>query len=987
MATAQLGTLMRHIKGLAAGPAGRQPTDRQLLDDFASRRDDGAFTTLMERHGPMVLRVCRRVLGHEQDAEDAFQATFLVLARNTASIRRPEALVSWLYGVAYRTAMRAKRTAARRRNREARLRERTPTVTPSPTWDDVQAVLDEEVQRLPESVRSAFVLCVLNGKTERAAAAELGVKEGTLSWRVTRARQRLRKQLTRRGIQLSALLGALSLAQVGSRAAVPAALARSTIGLGLSVAAGEPAAAIPSHVAALAAGVTRAMFLTKTKIAAALLLAAGLFAAGAGVLRHQTVAAEESKDPPAPPAAKTPPRPPAAEAKPLAAEAKAPAADNKDDKEPIAFSGRVLDPDGKPFAGAKLHVLYWTPKALPVPARAASDAEGRFRFDVPRADFDRSYTPAPWDQATVVAVAAGFGLGIQEFPGNRSQRTDITIRLVKDVPLTGRVLDLQGKPIAGVAVRVQGLHAPRRGDLAEFVKGLKEQKELFPPLNNLFGLTGGWMGRDVGTLFPPVTSGADGRFALHGIGGERVADLRIEGPTIATRDVYTLTRPGETIRVPGYRRYLPNTDILTVCGNGFDFVAAPCKPIVGFVRDKDTGKPIPGAVVTSYKRADSPIHSVTDLRAVADKEGRYRLLGMPKGEGNIIRAGPSESEPYLMATEEVVNTPGLEPVTVDFGLKRGVWLTGRVLDKATRQPVHSQIEYVIFADNPHRREAARLSVDMYLQTRAEDGSFRTVALPGRGLLAARAVNDRYRLAVGADAIKDLDPNGHFHTYPHLLFAQSYHVLMEINPAPDAKEVACDLLLDPGRTVKGEVRGPDGKPLAGVRVSGLRTYGGHGQWENEPLKTPAFTVTGLAAGEVRLLQFTHDGKKLAGSFVLKGDEKGPLTVELAAAATLVGRLVTPDGQPIADGNLTTLQHPLNEPDRMKADPTVGSFPGIPTPDKQGKVRLEGLTPGLTYYLGYIKGNYLHQLGGAAGGKLTFKPGETKDLGDIVVKPFE
>jgi hypothetical protein len=188
-------------------------------------------------------------------------------------------------------------------------------------------------------------------------------------------------------------------------------------------------------------------------------------------------------------------------------------------------------------------------------------------------------------------------------------------------------------------------------------------------------------------------------------------------------------------------------------------------------------------------------------------------------------------------------------------------------------------------------------------------------------------------------------------------------------------------------MKGEVLGPDGKPLAGVRVSGLRTYGGRGQWENEPLKTSAFTVTGLAPGEVRLLEFAHGEKKLAGSFVLKGDEKGPVTVKLTAAATLIGRLVTPDGQPVTDGQVVSLQHPISEPDRMKADPTVGSLPALLAPDKQGKVRIEGLAPGLTYHLGYVKGNYLHQLGGAAGGKLTLKPGETKDLGDIVVKPFE
>src|SRR5215467_5945978 len=140
MATAQLGTLLRHVRTLASGGRAPQRTDRQLLDDFAARGNEAAFAALVARHGAMVLRVCRRVLGHEQDAEDAFQATFLVLARNSASIRKRAALADWLHGVAYRTAMKARRGAARRRNHEARGGAARPRVA-SPTWDDVRAVL------------------------------------------------------------------------------------------------------------------------------------------------------------------------------------------------------------------------------------------------------------------------------------------------------------------------------------------------------------------------------------------------------------------------------------------------------------------------------------------------------------------------------------------------------------------------------------------------------------------------------------------------------------------------------------------------------------------------------------------------------------------------------------------------------------------------------------------------------------------------------
>jgi RNA polymerase sigma factor (sigma-70 family) len=979
MATAQLNTLVRYVHKLVAGNGSLQRTDRQLLDDFSARRDEAAFASLVARHGPMVLRVCRRALNHEQDAEDAFQATFLILARKSGSIRKPEALAEWLHGVAYRTALEVKRSAARRRGQEARLWNVMRKAAISPTWDDVQGVLDEEIQRLREPYRAAFVLCVLEGKSGPQAAAELGVKEGTVWSRLGRARQLLQQRLARRGIQLAAVLAALSVVEGAGRAGVSASLAQTTMRFGLLVAAGHLAAGvIPTHIAALAAGVTRAMFVSKAKIAIATLFAACLFTAGAGMgaLRALAANAEESA-----PAAKT-----TSQSSDEADPAKTAS------KDAIPFSGRVLDPDGKPVTDAKLYVLYTSGFDIPrpLPVSAACDADGRFQFSIARNDFVRSEEQMPWEDAKVVAVARGYGLGLAPYrPGKPTPRTDLTVRLAKaDAPLNGRVVDLQGKPVAGVTVRVRGLYAPFGDDLAAFVKGVKDRKEFFPPLQEqTFGFRGGLKDGGIGSLFAPATTGADGRFEIKGIGRERLVDLRIEGPAIVVVDVYAMTRPAETIQAPGYKMYLPNTDLLTIHGNGFEHVAAPCKPIVGVVRDKDTGKPIPGAIVTSYKRASSHMSAVTDLRAVADREGRYRLMGMPKGEGNVIRAGPPDNEPYLMAVQSIADTPGFEPITADFTLKRGVWIAGRVLDKVTGAPLFAQVQYTVFDDNPNRKEVPGLSVEEYLYANAQDGKFRTVGLPGRGLIAARAFNDRYRFGVGADKINGLESNGHFRTFPHLVYAQGYNLLMELNPNADAKLVTCDMLLDPGRTLKGKVLGPDGEPLTGVKVCGLRTYGGHGQWEHNPLEAPEFVVTGLEKEKTRLLQFVHFEKKLAGSLVVKGDDKGPVTVKLAAAGTLTGRLVSPDGEPLKDGQLLALRGPIGEPDVVEENPSVASLPSNISPDKDGKFRIQGVIPGLTYHLGYIKGNYLHRLGGAAEGKLTIKPGESKDLGDVPVKPVE
>src|SRR5262249_14315094 len=201
-----------------------------------------------------------------------------------------------------------------------------------------------------------------------------------------------------------------------------------------------------------------------------------------------------------------------------------------------------------------------------------------------------------------------------------------------------------------------------------------------------------------------------------------------------------------------------------VYGVPFDFAAAPCKPIVGVVRDKDTGKPIPGAIVTSFQLAGSN-YVQTEVQTVADKDGKYRLNGMPKGEGNVIRAGPPEGVPYLMPTHRLADSPGLQPITADFTLKLGVWIIGKVKDKVTGQPARAVFDYCIFADNPLRKEVPNLVFNNYTYNNAIDGTFKIVGLPGRGLIGVRAYppNNQYRMSVSIDQIKALREDGHFNT--------------------------------------------------------------------------------------------------------------------------------------------------------------------------------------------------------------------------------
>jgi hypothetical protein len=330
----------------------------------------------------------------------------------------------------------------------------------------------------------------------------------------------------------------------------------------------------------------------------------------------------------------------------------------------------------------------------------------------------------------------------------------------------------------------------------------------------------------------------------------------------------------------------------------------------------------------------------------------------------------------------VGDSPGLDPVTADIALKRGVWIMGKVIDKATGKAVRAQVQYAVFEDNPHRQKSPALASES--AETDPDGRFRLVGLPGRGLLATRASGEGYCMAVGADKIKGLDEEGHFRTFPYLLYARNFHTLVEVNPAEKADALAVEVVLDPGQTLSGSVLGPDGKPLTGVLVSGLTS---NDSWQPQPLKTAEFKLTGLEQGQPRLLQFAHPEKSLAGFLVVKGNEKGPLRVKLGPAGTLTGRLVLPEGKPVKNVEIFALMAPSTaRPGSAKPDLETGSFytPRI-YPAKDGKFRIDGLAPGLKYTLGILSGRYL--LENSAAKNLTFKAGEKKDLGDVQVKPME
>ncbi|HZV03956.1 MAG TPA: sigma-70 family RNA polymerase sigma factor [Gemmataceae bacterium] len=271
--------------GQAAGqPPDDALDDRHLLERFVATRDAMAFAALVQRHGPMVMGVCRRLLHDHHEAEDAFQATFLVLVHKARSVGRPELLGPWLHGVAYRTAARVRQAA----RRQARKREAVAMLDGDPTvevmWRELRQVLDEELDRLAPKYRVPLVLFYLEGKTTEEVARQLACPKGTVLSRLARGRERLRLRLVRRGVAPSVGLLVSVLAAKATQAAVPAELALGTVEAAVLTAARQAASgAIPATVAVLTKGVLRAMLLNKLKVAGVVLLAVTAVVVGAGV--------------------------------------------------------------------------------------------------------------------------------------------------------------------------------------------------------------------------------------------------------------------------------------------------------------------------------------------------------------------------------------------------------------------------------------------------------------------------------------------------------------------------------------------------------------------------------------------------------------------------------------------------------------------------------------------------------------------------------
>ncbi len=833
------------------------------------------------------------------------------------------------------------------------------TASPAAESEADYTPLLAEVDQLPERFRAPVVLHYLEGLSTEATAQRLGCARGTVLSRLSRARDRLRRRLERRGAVPAVLIpaGDASMRWLPAEV-VPSPLAYGTIRaastLGMAGAAIE--SVVPPTVAGLSRRVVRTLALARVGAAAALALTAlvGVSIGLAATLRPEQERQHGAMQKPQAPTQKR----------------QAPASDQQAKSEPLVLRGHVVDPDGKPVAGAEVLLSIAKPGLVGEPRHVgASGPDGQFEVSVPRHTVE---SPAARSEVlfepSLAAVSPGFGPDWSAIDPKRASEP-IHLKLRRDdVPIEGRIISLEGRPIPGLIIKVS--------DIAEFPPALmaklrenagRMNPDLWGEMRNVF------VPGEKGPL-RPVQTGADGRFRVTGVGRDRVVLLLIEGGSIEQSFAMVSTSSD--------RNYKPV--LLPADGSGerkieaprFDMAAAPGRAIEGTVRDRDTGQPIAGARIQDWM----------GLNHESDAQGRFRLSGQPKGPNNLpnFLYVSVDDQPYIKFGKALDETRGFEPVRLDIALKRGIWAEGSVTNRATGKPARAVVVYYPFRDNPNVKDYPDATfVNNHMGDEPEfptdaDGRFRIPVLPGGGLLAVCATDPGYQFAEPLDekTAGNVLYLGDFRIYP-----LPKHALLPIDAPAGKTLVIPPIALAAGRTQHIRIVDRDGKPVSGAKVQCLQS----GSLAGESIPEDEMTFIHANPGKAESLIFWQGDRSLGVRIDLKGDEPDPVRLVLQPTGSVVGRLVDEDGKPRPGVDLAIHQRYLSRGDSNGSD---RSDPVITGPD--GRFRIRNLVPALTYNVEVIKRGeinyslraegYLHQNG------WTIRPGETLDWGDVQVKPY-
>jgi protocatechuate 3,4-dioxygenase beta subunit len=413
--------------------------------------------------------------------------------------------------------------------------------------------------------------------------------------------------------------------------------------------------------------------------------------------------------------------------------------------------------------------------------------------------------------------------------------------------------------------------------------------------------------------------------------------------------------------------------------------AAPGRVVEGVVRDAKDKKAMMDVEVWSESFAGARMRGMTTLKTRTDAEGRFRLVGFPKGPGNKLLIVPNDDQPYFMQETGIADPPGLGTIPVEVGLHKGLWIEGKLTDKETGKPVAGAwLHYLPFLENKFPRTIPEFHPGGYVDGGAyqrrymskADGTFRLVGLPGRAIVGAVVYTGKpYRRGAGSESIKGMNQHGHFVTWSNPVTASRYFPdsMKEINPAEGTETVHLDLTLDPGAKVHLRVVDQQGKPVTEVKTGGRRERGRH---DIEAQAQAEFDVVTLGPGEDRMVSLVHEGRKLGRVIHVKeGDDKnGPMPVTLEPSATFTGRIVDDDGNPVSGATIEPLPKPSG--DFSLRLPQVAS-------GKDGRFTVPDVPTGCEYSL--LFENHAPAMRRRFVVKdAAVQPGETTDVGAIRLK---
>jgi protocatechuate 3,4-dioxygenase beta subunit len=654
------------------------------------------------------------------------------------------------------------------------------------------------------------------------------------------------------------------------------------------------------------------------------------------------------------------------------------------DDDVVEASGRVLASDGNAAAGAEvLFAPRYGATEADLKVRAITDADGRFTFMFPRSDLARlaEGLRPPWSSPYIVARMAGSG-PVRKHIVEPADAKDVALQLVDDdVPIEGRIVDLEGQPVANAVLRVLRVEGRPNGNLDSWLQGLRNFGEFWNSSDTWLEES---ISQDISGLPAEVTTDADGRFTLRGMGRERVVDFRLEGPRLESTEISVMSRNEGAVTVP-LEKESPRLGTYVLYNATFTHSAAPSQRVEGVVRDVDSGEPIAGVTLYCEKRAGRDIHGRYAPEIKTDERGRYVLNGLPKGADNEIAVVPPPGAPYAPQNLVIDTSRGLETQTVDVDLKATALIAGRVTDEATGEPVaKARVEYfaAIANENLDAYPGFRDADDITTTTDA-DGRYEIVGLPGRGFLAIRAAGDEF----AAGQMIDIDQNDYdvnpgrwrrmlFRTHPHTCIAEQHHAVAAVDIPTDKTDVTRDVPLSRGITRRARILDPGGNPLVGVQVNRRGVYACEWYGGEVTLDDAEFTVYGLDRGKPRSLFLKHAARDFVGAFVVTADAEEPIEMRLQPAGALVGRVVDEDEKPVAHATL-----------HGKLADGQGELDGFyfrASTDEAGRFRAAGLVPELKYQLQFHRSENEYVLlkpKDAQTADLTVSSGQVVELGDL------